>query len=69
MIKQLLGGVSRGLGVQPPASPWSEHSTGMDVQRSTKGMGEGRSPKQSKGLWACENFRPNEPNLIVILEN
>ena len=55
MIKQLLMHTSGGLGVQPPASPWSERSEGTDVRRSAEGAGEGRSPKRSEGLWACKN--------------
>ena len=54
MIKQLQGSVGGGLGAQPPASPWSEHSEGTDVRRSAEGAGEGRSPKRSEGLWACD---------------
>ena len=56
MIKQLLRHTSGGLGAQPPASPWSEHSEGTDVRRSAEGAGEGRSPKRSEGLWACSYF-------------
>ena len=54
IIKQLLGGAGGGLGAQPPASPWSERSEGTDVRRSAEGAGEGRSPKRSEGLWACQ---------------
>ena len=56
MVKQLLACVGRGLGVQPPASPWSLHSAGMDGWRSTEGAGEGRSPERSKELWACKCY-------------
>ena len=55
MVKRLQGGASGGLGAQPPASPWSERSEGTDVRRSAEGAGEGRSPKRSEGLWACES--------------